>query len=125
MVPLLRDEGRGNEQDGAPPGGDPAGAQTGQALRRRERPPIRRKVGHAELGPGDVIRHVGGDRDEVGRGVRQLDVDEVLQRRQGERAGRVDDGDAAVVPAPAGEAGPLAVERGVSPAAEPPDPRQL
>jgi len=86
---------------------------------------VRGKGGNPEVGPGDIVRDVGRDRDQIGRSVGELDVDEVLQRRQGERAGRVDDGDAAVVPASAGKAGTLAVEGGVSLAAEPPDPGQL
>jgi hypothetical protein len=125
IVPLPGDDGGRDQQDGAPPREGPPRAQVGQSLRRRECSPARREVGDPELGPADVIRNVGRDRDEVGRSVGALDVDEVLERGQRERAGRVDDGDAAVVPASAGEAGPFAVERGVGLAAEPPDARQL
>jgi hypothetical protein len=125
IVPLLGDDGGRDQEDGAPPREGPPRAQVGQSLRRRECSPVRGKGGKPEVGPGDIVRDVGRDRDEIGRSVGELDVDEVLQRRQGKRAGRVDDGDAAVVPASAGKASTLAVEGGVSLAAEPPDPGQL
>jgi hypothetical protein len=125
IVPLLGDDGGSDQQDGAPTREDPPGAQVGESIRRGECSPVRGKSGNPEVGPGDIIRDVGRDRHEVGWSVGELDVDEVLQRRQGERAGGVDDADAAVVPASAGKPGALAVEGGVSLAAEPPDPGQL
>jgi hypothetical protein len=125
IVPLLGDDGGRDQQDGAPAREDPPGAQVGQSLRRGECSPVRGKGGNHEVGPGDTVRDVGRDRDEIGRSVGELDVDEVLQRRQRERGGGVDDGDTAVVPASAGKAGTLAIEGGVSLAAEPPDPGQL
>jgi hypothetical protein len=125
VVALLRNDDRGHDQERGLSRSDPLGAQIRETLRGWIGAPIRREVSDAELPPRHFVRDLSGNRDQVGRGVGHVDVDEVLERCQRERGRRVDQGDAPTVPATTRQARPLAIEGGVRPAAESPDVNQL
>lgn len=123
-VPFLRhDGGRHDENRGAR--AHPGGSQVGELFGGRIRAPGRGERRGRDLLAGDRFGDVGGNGDQIGRGLGGIEVDEVLQGGQRERGRRVDDRDAAPVPPATGLPGALAIEGGVRAAADPPDPGQL
>lgn len=74
---------------------------------------------------GDLGGDVRRNGDEIVRGVTDIEVNEVLERGQGEGGGSVDDGKAAPVPTSSGQPRALSVEGCVLPEADAPDAGQL
>lgn len=122
---LVRDDGRRHDQDRCLATPDPFAAQLRQPIGCRIGPPVRREIGNLDPAPANRARDIDRDGNEVSRRVGCVQVDEVLQRGQREAGGRVDDGGARAVPAPAGQTGAFPVECGVPAAADAPDARQL
>src|SRR5713101_1220219 len=127
VIPLDRNDGRGDGEHSASGGLDPGGAEIGKRRRRWIGAPAPRKAesGHTfELFDG-ALGKIGSNRNEVVRHRAGIEIHEVLESCEGECGGRVDDGRAAMVPPPSGESGALAVECRVLTPTHPPDTDQL
>src|SRR5687768_2074346 len=109
VVRFLRHHRRRDAQHRGSLLGEP-GIADRAAARMTRQPPVLRQVGE---GHGLDLERVGDldlERDQIGRHERNVGVNEQLQRREREAAGRVHGGAAATVPSSSSESRALAVE---------------
>jgi hypothetical protein len=125
VVALGRDHSRGHHENGARASGGPRRADTRKPVGGWIGPPVGREILQVDLAGRHPVGNLGRDRDEIIWNIDRIYMNEILEDRERETLGGVDDRGALLIPATAGEPGAPAIEGRVLPPADSPDANQL